>query len=208
MRMQRKHKGTSQLYLYDHYNLHGIFPGNFYAVRNPFLRVINTVIYGLNKFEKLPRFMIIVADKELVEFIGGNKKGDNLIIGMMLEWLIKQIEKAVDRKKNMMRELKPGSTSVCEPKFVRVKMMKGPWDGNYENLFEKRKLFNEILEEVLSSRRDSYIMNGDIYLDRLHFNRLFDLTVTGREEFWKAVDDQIKKFDKQQLTLKPQAPKK
>ena len=202
MRAQAKHRGTGQLYVYGNYNVQGIFPANFYAQRSILARMLNTVIYGLNKFEKLPRMLVMIPDKNLIEAVDNKRSGISLTMGMCLEWLIRQIEKAIDRKKNMMREIKPGSVIVGEPKMIWIKMIKRP---NNEELLCLREKFNEILEDILATRRDSYIMSAEEFLDNSNFSRLNDLTVTGREHYWKAVDSLIMKFDKQMVSLKPQA---
>ena len=200
MRNERKLRHSPQMYIYQMYNVQGIFPSNFYSVRSLLARLINSQIYGLNKYERLHRFMVIMIDNDLIKTINSTANGSTMTLGMSLEWLIKEYEKAVDRKKNMMREIKPGSVNPGEPKFIWVKGIFRPLGHNFHVARDK---FNEVLQDILATRRDSYFLDPSKYLDDSNYSRLGDLSMTGKEHYWRCMDEMIKKFDKQEISLRP-----
>ena len=200
MKNEKKRTRSPQLYMYEMYNVQGIFPNNFHNIRSTMTRIVNSCVFGLNKYDKLPRFMLMIIDKDLIDFIDCSISGSTITLGMAIEWIIHEIEKFVDRKKNMMRELKPGSVTPGEPKFIWIRAISRPWNNKFTLA---RAKFNDVLEEILASRRDSYILDASSYIDKANYTRLGDLTVVGREHFWRCVDDKLKKFDKQQISLKP-----
>ena len=204
MKRQAEVRKASQMYIYNQFNVEGFFPSNFNGIRSPFTRILNGVIFGLNKYQKLPRHLVILPDKDLAEYID-KKSLDGAVsqlLGKCTEWLIKEIEKAIDRKKNMLREDKPGSVVVSEPKIIYVRMINRP--GN-DHLAKIRHKFNAILEDILASRRDTYIMDAGLYLDQSTFHKVssIHLTSDGKTNYWRAVNENVKKFDKQELSLKP-----
>ena len=110
------------------------------------------------------------------------------------------MEKAVELKKQYMMEIKPGAISFGEPKFIWIKMITKPHFCKFETQKEK---FNTVLEDLLSTRRHTYIMNFDGGLNSGSFSRYNNLTATGRVAYWSEVDRLAKLFDKQELSLKP-----
>ena len=198
MRNERKNTKTQQLFIYEQFNVHGIFPSNFHSMKSALGRVINTCIYGLNKFEKLPKLLLVILDKDLLDDIKIEESGSSIPLGMAIEWLVGEMDKMINRKRLMMKDVKPGSITNAEPKLLWLKMIARP-----RTEARGRLKFDDILEDILATRKNHFILQPDDFIDRNHFNRLDDLTVSGREEFWRCVDQNIKNFEKEQISLIP-----
>ena len=83
-----------------------------------------------------------------------------------------------------------------------TKMISRPFPCKFQ---EQHSKFNTILEEILSSLSNNYIIDLDDVLTNSMFDRNNNLSTTGRIAFWKELDNQLKLFDKQNITLKPKA---
>ena len=198
---QIKVRRQGQVFCMEYFNLEYFHYGNALTIKNPFTRIINSLIYSLNEMTNLPKYLIIMPDKNLADYFKKVKFGVSLMLGIDTEWLVGQIDKAVERKIRCMIDVKPGSITPGEPKIIWVEMIQRP-DVHMNLLKEK---FNKILEDILATRKEAYIMEADNYLDQHMFSRIGLLNHTGRYNYWKAVDEKIKKFDQGEIDLQPRA---
>ena len=200
--MAREAKSTKKAnpYCFDFYNVETFFYLSTAAIRSVAARILNSLINALNDTEILPHFIVIFPDKDLVYPIKFDEYGLGEIIEKIVDWLVKEVEFAVDRKKFAMKAVKLRSVTELEPKIIWVKMMDKPKNGKHHLL---QKKFNFILEETLAARRNNYIMKVDDFLDTGMFTRFGELNNIGRLEMLKNFDNKIKRFDKQELSLKP-----
>ena len=131
--------------------------------------------------------------------------GISKILGMCLEWLVEEVEKAITIKKEDMRAVRQGAVTTLEPKVIWVKAIDRPGTGlKLEDIREVNRKFNAILEETLYKTRNMYFMGIERQtIDRSCFDISGNLNNRGKINFWSEFDRQIKKFDKQELTLKP-----
>ena len=99
-----------------------------------------------------------------------------------------------------LQNLKPGAVVSTEPKLLWVKMIYRP---GKEKLQKLRNKYNEILEENLANHKHCYIIDPDEVMVNDHFNLSNRLVAESKITYWKFVDQQIKKFDRQEIDLKP-----
>ena len=102
----------------------------------------------------------------------------------------------VETRKSDLRDKRPGTVNYSEPKFIWVKMLHRP---HRKRLLQLRKKFNEIFEETLAGHKYCYILDPDIVLKTDHFDRANCLTSEGKIAFWRFLDEQLKKFDRQEI---------
>ena len=188
--------------MFSNYNV-STFTCGEKQLRNPMVRVVNCVVEALNKYNVLPRFIIVLLDWDLVRFINYSDKGISKMLGMCVEWLVAELQNAVSIKKEDMRSKRPGSVVSLEPKFIWVKMIDRP-GKHLAKYMENREKFNGVLEETLFKTKQMYIMDIDRKsLDRSSFDIGGSLSTRGKGNFWGQFDRTLKKFDKQEITLRP-----
>ena len=194
---------NDKLYLYQYFNVRSYFLENECST-NALLRIQNAFIHAINKNKRLPRFIIIFTDDDLMKSMG--KKYADYGMGRAIGKLIDKVTSFVDRvtstKRTDMYYRKPGSICASEPKFVWVKMIERY--NKDENVFQAlRQKYNSLLEEAIAPRRHNYIVDVSKKVNKTAFDRNGELNVTGVINFWLELDKQIELFDKQQITLKP-----
>ena len=84
-------------------------------------------------------------------------------------------------------------------------MLKRPYDGqHFDGILALRNQFNSALEHVLSNRKiQHYILS--IKVDKNEFYPTGALTSTGEKIFWSEVDECLRKFDRDEINLKPKS---
>ena len=199
--MGNSKKTASRPYIMQQYNMLplmlNITPDSLLA------RLVNNVIEGLNATNKMPRILLVIIDQALVRDINYFKYGLSKRIAKDLTYLIKQTKKAVDRRKDLMRELKPGSLMPSEPKFIYMKMFDRPFPGKFIAQCEK---FNAVLEEILAGQNNHYILDVNDVMTRNCFDRYNNITNNGIITMWMEIDRQLQGFDehKKEHQLIPQ----
>ena len=198
LKRQNSQKGNSGPYTVDFYN---ICPLMYQKNGNVVARFINNLVEGLNEFHCIPRMLLIIPDNSIIKGIKHDEYGVSKILGSCLDHIIKEFELTLDRKKELMELIKPGSISFGEPKTIWVKLFDNPRKDKV--WLKQRDKFNATLEESLASQKHSYIMDINNVLDSGCFDRHGYLTPRGKTVMWSEIDKQIKDFDKQIISLKP-----
>ena len=191
-------------YVFSNYNV-STFTSAEKLLRNPMTRMLNCFIEALNKYHVLPRFIIIIPDWDIVKFIDYSRYGISKMLGMCLEWLVGEFEKALSIKKEDMRQVRPGSVVSLEPKFIWVKMIeRGGKSKNLDRFMEVGEKYNAVLEQTLYKTRNMYVMGIERKsIDNSCFELCSNLNSRGKACYWAEFDRIVRKFDKQEITLKP-----
>ena len=147
--------------------------------------------------------IVVVPDADIVHFV--LKSNDDFIKKLFktaLSWVMTQMSRVVSAKKDELFNKLPGSVIAYEPKFIRVQMLNRVNDASLVQSWCTK--FNEVLIDQLANRENHYTIN--MYATMLDVN-LYDrsnrLNGRGMVTFWTKLDNQIDKFDKQKITLKP-----
>ena len=80
----------------------------------------------LNEKQRLPKFLVIVLDKDLIACTKAFGSGATYIIGSSLHYIIKQVDQLIDRCKLDLFDKKPGALFEEYPQVVWVRIMKRP----------------------------------------------------------------------------------
>ena len=187
-------------YCFEFYNVEDSFYINTTAITSTIARILNSMINILNKFEHLPRFLVMILDRDIVDAVKMKNYGFSEITEKLLDWLVKQVDLVIERKKMAMRAIKMGAVSAFEPKIIWVKMLDKPRNPEFHCL---KKKFNSILEDVLASRMGHYILDPTMFIENSMYSRFGELNNIGRLEFWRAIDVQLRDFDDRKTKLKP-----
>ena len=173
------------------------------GIYNSVTRLLNAFIDALNTNNLLQKFILVILDKDLL--IGqSNRTGISVIIGAILHHVIKQMDLLIERRKMDLLQKRPGG--VIDDKFPKIfwmRMMKRPQNTEFQHLFSMKGKFNSILEErLLDGKADNHFIIS-IEVDLKEFNCSGGLSSAGMTSFWNEINKGMKKFDNDDITLKP-----
>ena len=149
--------------------------------------------------------ILVIPDADILRFI--RRKFDDtedieLFIGAALTWIVNQMARTTEAKKDVLKRKIPGSVLSYEPKFIWVRMM-DCINGTSKTL-RLRKLFNSTLDTVLSKKVGYFVLDVEQAMaDVAYFDNSNKLNDYGHTVFWTEIDKQIEKFKKRQISLKP-----
>ena len=126
---QAKIQKTQQPYIYEYYNIFGYYTMPSSGSHHTIGRVVNSLITALNTRDRLPRLVVIMLDKDLIEDVGIYDHCAEDVIAQNLDWLIRQIEVAIKRRQMELTDIKPGAVYGSDPKIVLVEMIRRPLAG-------------------------------------------------------------------------------
>ena len=194
---QRKHKQLP--FLCEQFNMSSHTPNN--AIRG-IARLINPFIQAFNKEpHRLPKYVIMIPDQDLMRSIKPYRYYSSIIIGAVIHYLIKQIDLYINRRRIDIDDKKAGAALQDKyPKIVWIRMLKRP---KYikSDFFALRNKFNGILEDRIPDGTNHYIMSIDVPLNQ--YDLQGNLTAVGKESFWNEVNRGMKKFNNNEISLKP-----
>ena len=152
-------------YLYDMYNVFTYVPNKNLGACRTVARIYNALAEGLNNRICLPRFLLVIIDKDIVEDINLFEYSASTAIFKVFEWLIRQINIAIKRRRTELIDVKPGAVYGNDPRIIFVSMLRRPMLFDRESRMEKivalRSKFNAIINELAESY-DNNILNIDI----------------------------------------------
>ena len=147
-------------------------------------RVINSMIEGLNSKEQLPKYVLVVMDKDLIENVNYFEFGLADIMDECVFWMVKEANKLFEIRREDLRRRKPGALSTAtEPRLVWLAMIQHPMvHDNFKKVYSKRSKFNKALEDAVSRFKYHHIMFVDGLMEAAHFDTTWRLTAAGKEE--------------------------
>ena len=191
-------------YMHRYYNVKRVHADNNEHSTNALLRIVNCFIQELNENAPLPRMILVFPDKDVIQALGRENldHGVGNALGKCIDKLLSIIDRSIETKKADMYFRRPGSIAPGEPKLIWIKMLRR-YGFTKHPIFTLQEKFNEILEEALLGKKHTYIMDLDECVTSVSFDRNAELRPMGLIELWNEINDQVQKFDRQQITLKP-----
>ena len=193
-------------YVYDYFNVSCFTPNPSTHVTDILARFVNCLVKALNDMLRIPRLIIVIPDADILRFVMDkalHKEHIPYMITTALTWIINQMIRAIDAKKDNLKRRKPGSLQSTEPKIIWVPMIDRI--GFRSDNLEYRILFNTRLNDILCDRNNHFLMDvSDALLDDSNLDRWGNLNSYGKQQFWTEVDVMVEKFERKKLTLKPQ----
>ena len=194
-------------FLFEQFNVRINF-ANTTSLANILSRIVNALITELNENDHLPKYILIVPDKDIVQDMQFNAYGASHILEKMTTWLVNTIASLINRRKHNTYVVKPGAAvPPDEPSLIWVKMLSRPkLESSCRNdIFAMKRKFNYILEETLSGTGNNYILEIESCNTVDEFDRAGDLSQKGKINFWRDIDQKMRKFAKGELSLKPKS---
>ena len=197
---------NDQLHIYQFYNVVLYFASAASRVKSLLARVLNSVIEGLNNKERLPKYVVVLLDKDLIENLDYFDYGIAEVLDECVYWLVKEINKAFETRRDDLRSKRAGALGTAtEPCIIWLAMIQHPIvnDGRMKEIYSKRGKFNRALKDAVCKFRYHHIMYTENMVECGHFDQIGKLTLKGKQEMWCEVIHQIKLFDLEQIYLKP-----
>ena len=204
MQEQAKANLKMQPYIYEYYNIMAFWNSPTLQGLRVIARVLNSFIEALNKGCRLPWFLLVVLDKDIIEGVRSFNFGTAKEILDNIKWLVKQIDVMIDCKRLKITQLKLGAVYSTDPKIVLITMIRHPLqfpsNSQMEKVVSLRAKFNNALNEVALNAGHS-ILSIDACDSENHFDLLGNLNHYGQYTYWKQVNYLLENFDKKKVDL-------
>ena len=153
-------------YVWEQYNAVGCYPGINSHNRSVAARIFNELVFRLNKKSetadhRLPKYIVILPDRDLLMDINFNNFGIEKIIDDTLTWLAKNVDKTLRIRKEDMRKKQNGSLPPSiYPKVIWAKMLVRPFLKQVEKPFilSQCSKFNNRLERMTERFPNFHVM--------------------------------------------------
>ena len=192
-------------YLYQYYNITRITEEKMSTNKTFLSRVINSITRGLQNQPKLPRYIIMLIDADLVQFVNHFGFSISHILGSCLEWLMKNLDCVISSKKDTLCRRQPGAIKSGEPKIIWVTMAYRPeFCLAVNKKVAAAPKFNAVLADLVRDRKGHLFMDlHNKITSPLNFNKAGYLNQRGKEVYWQEIDRKLEEFDYNKTDLVP-----
>ena len=201
-----KRENKQAPFLHDYYNVHFQFERPLSSVKLVETRLVNSFIDGLNTKERLPKYVVVLMDRDFID-IEDFDFGVRITLEYMIHWIIKEIDKVIYRRKTDLRAKRPGAIAGHgEPRLIFCSILERPRNTHprHHDIFKLVVKANAVIEKAVSKfSRFCHMLYIESVNEFLHFDYEGKLTECGKIQMWKEIDEQMKMFDKGQIELKP-----
>ena len=195
-------KAKSGLYLFDYYTVRCFTARPLSEEKNVVTRIMNAFLKALNDFLRMPKIVIMVPEFDLLRFISFYEQGTSEVMESILTWMVTNIQRAVQSRKDMLLHKNKGSVAPGQPNFVWVKVI-----DNFKSdkaALALRHKFNRALEKVIADKKSHFIMDVSEVVRDINLYNKNGLNGDGRVQYWMAIDRRLKLFDVDPTNFKPE----
>ena len=195
------------LFMFDYYNVKTFNKFLTKGESTPAIaRVVNVTIKAVNVNNGLPCYLIIVLDSDILFEMSTFEFGAHKELLMYINWVTKQIDIIIRRKKLQLLNKKPGAILDSEPTTIYVNMVK-----HIEHYPEQSKMakmctlcgkFNDLLNNS-AAKKNNRILSIRSLNSHQNFDARGSLSRAGKDAFWWELDDLIQKFESNKVKLLP-----
>ena len=178
------------------------------SAENSLGRVINALTSAVNdKCATLPKYLMVIMDFDLLLNITDVfDPAAQKVVPRITDWVIRQINLVVRRKRIDLLDRKPGALSGVQTSIVFVRMLRriGSFQpgSKMEGVCSLLAKFNDSLNDAVA-KIGQHIMTITSCASYEHFNDKGLLSPTGKTHFWQEVDDLIERFNIRKMKLLP-----
>ena len=124
--------GGNKPFLYQQFHFEMFYTNPLSATKPAIARIYNSLVEALNKYPHLPKYILVLPDKDVIKSINNWDYGTTTIIEKNLNWLIKQMAKAILSRRDDLHCKRPGSAPVDLPLIIWIPMITRPYTSNQE----------------------------------------------------------------------------
>ena len=203
---KRKETPTAIPYLETYYNVQGYYPNMSDIKTNATARIINAVIEALNDEDRLPRYLVIALDKDILSDFKQIDFGITKEITAVLNWLTRQVDIAVRQKRLQIESRKYGALNPANdhPTIIYIDMIRrfGRFEDKITDILSLRYKFNKLLHEAVHNQCCK-VMSIQPCVSGDHFDMTGNLTNKAKIEFWHEVDNLLERVNFDKVKLNP-----
>ena len=133
---------------------------------NTLLRISNAFIEALNRREHLPKHILVILDRDLIDMINCFNFRITVQLEQSIKWLASQFDRHLVARRDQIWNIKPGGISYDDTKIVLVEMFDCPVVDPAVNIYNK---FNKGLNKVARARRNHHILIVGLLKNNKHF---------------------------------------
>lgn len=192
-------------YLADYYNVKAFFYRRSHLMTSATSRILNSNIEALNDAHRLPRFLVVALDKDVITHLKDFDFGATKNLEAIVNWLTRQIDIITRRKRLQFSEKKPGAIgSRHHPTIIYIEMLRQAVGFDRKSKMAQccslRMKFNQALAEAAVKQNHRIISIRDCSAFD-HFYMQGNLSSKGKLSFWKEIDNLLERFDKGEISL-------
>ena len=189
-------------YIFEYYNVKAFYVAEDHLIKDVLARFVNALILALNDISKISRLVIVIPDEDIIQHVDFTASGTRFVLGAAITWVVSQMSRAVEAKKDNLLRRRAGAVIANEPKMIWIKALKKAHSSSDDRAQINK--FNSMLEDILADSAGHYLMDVS---DAMHGLELFtlqnDLNTYSMQQYWQDVNKQIELFEKRKLSLQP-----
>ena len=193
-------------YIMDYFNISAFYQKITSGVRHLIARIINALTEALNTEKKLPKYLVVIIDKDIIDGVDVFEHGANKVVQDLVEWVTRQINILIRRRRLEMVDRKPRSMLPGTPQIIFVRMLhcqKPNKPGSkLEKTFALRAKINDALNEA-ARKLEQFILTIKPCNTMDHFDQWGNLSPKGKYDYFYEIDDLLERFDKGKVKLLP-----
>ena len=156
------------------------------TIRTVLGRIRNAIVYALNKFDKLLKYILLVMDDDIIHCVNFNKPGCSEIFGRDLNWLANKFHDVIFTRKN---DLPKKARRYLFPQVFWVLL---PIHKDLETN-QMRVRFNQCVEAVVECHKEMKPLkihrHWDYQVSDAVVNNL--ISSKGIHSYWAGVDEAL-----------------
>ena len=202
---QKSHKNIP-LYIQDFFNVKDCYHKELGGVPFAMTRMINTLISTIEVCKRIPRYLIVIINMDLIMDIDSLDDQSPIIVPQLVRWFMRQVDMILRRKKVNFLDKKPGALTGLSLKTIYVKMLRKVGLFNDSSHIAKalqlRTKFNDALNDAVA-KVGQHILTINSCNGYEHFNQHGNLSIKGKNNFWWELDDLLERFELSKIKLLP-----
>ena len=197
--------GADKMFMLKYFKAISCHPGIHSNIDSVIACIFNEFIHHMNKKSqssefKLPRYIVILPDKDILADINFNNFGIERIVDDAIHWLSRNVHRSIQLRREDMQLKNPGSVgSSSLPKVIWVNMLVWPFLKKVEKPFILSQCgkFNTCIERMVDKFPNYHSMKIWMPVEiNLYDQYTGVLSEVGKAAFWKEVNKVLAEFDK------------
>ena len=204
----KKDKDLMVPYLFEFYNVLKFDKLASNGIKSVLVSLINSLINAINERACLPRYIVFILDKDILEEINvwAPEAAMYKALSSTLNWIMRQVSIITRRWKMEITERNPGAVFGSDPKVIFTKMLRRaeyyPKESRLEKLNTARPRFTDCVNEA-AAKYDYHIINITVCNLPEYYDLKDKLSVKGKQTFWQEMDHLMELFDRNEIQLLP-----
>ena len=179
--------------MYEHFEVVALHKNSYGNPRSRLARINNSIVDEMNKEVKLPKFLVMFLDCDIIELAEIFDCGVKKIMPECLQWLQRTITQNIETRRDDLKKKKPGALfDSREPGIVWIEAVPRPKNSTKKEVYSLVGKYNEILHSV--ANQHSIILSLETVNELNCFDSAGRLTPIEKERYWLEVNYLLRKL--------------